>query len=78
MKPFRTITRRSFLGAVAGASGLTLAACATQPIEESPYRPPGMPRNAPNNDYGRAPPCFDGDAGRHADRPGHRCRRSGH
>lgn len=71
MKPARTISRRSFLGAVSGASGLALAACVARPIEERPYDPPAEPRNVPNNDYGRAPPCADGDYGRHRDRPGH-------
>jgi hypothetical protein len=71
MKPARTISRRSFLAAVGGASGLALAACATRPIDEHPYDPPTEPRNVPNGDYGRAPPCFDGDSGRHADPPGH-------
>ena len=70
MKPVRTISRRSFLGAVGGAA--TLAACVTRPgpIEEDPYDPPPEPRNVPNGDYGRAPPCSDGDHGRHADPPG--------
>jgi hypothetical protein len=73
MRPVRTISRRSFLGAVGGTSGLALAGCVTRsgPIEEDPYDPPAEPRNVPNNDYGRAPPCVDGDSGRHADRPGH-------
>jgi hypothetical protein len=73
MTPVRTISRRSFLGAVSGASGLALTAFAiiTPPIDEHPYDPPSEPRNVPNNDYGRAPPCFDGDSGRHADPPGH-------
>jgi len=71
MKPVRTISRRSFLGAVSGASGLLLTGCATGPIEEDPYDPPAEPRNVPNSDYGRAPPCADGDYGRHADRPDH-------
>ena len=74
MKAARPISRRSFLGAVGGASGLALSGCATRVIEEDPYDPPPEPRNVPNNDYGRAPPCSDGDYGRHADRPGHgRC-----
>jgi hypothetical protein len=77
MRPFRTISRRSFLGAVCGS--VSLAACATEPIEERPYQPPGAPRHVPNNDYGRAPPCADADSGRHADRPGrHHCGRSRH
>ena len=71
MKPIRTINRRSFLGAVCGASGLSLAACAGPPIDERPYHPPGAPRHVPDGDYGRAPPCSDADSGRHADRPGH-------
>jgi hypothetical protein len=71
MKPVRTISRRSFLGAVGGASGLALAACVTRPIEEDPYDPPAEPRNVPDGGYGRAPPCADGDSGRHADQPGH-------
>jgi hypothetical protein len=71
MKPVRTISRRSFLGAVAGASGLSLAACVTRPIEEDPYDPPSEPRNVPDGGYGRTPPCFDGDSGHHADPPGH-------
>jgi len=71
MKAIRSISRRSFLGAVAGASGFALAGCVTQPIDEEPYDPPAEPRNVPNGDYGRAPPCVDGDSGHHADRPGH-------
>jgi len=73
MKAVRTISRRSFLGAVSGASGLALTACAitTPPIDEHPSDPPSEPRHVPNNDYGRAPPCADGDYGRHHDRPGH-------
>jgi hypothetical protein len=71
MKPIRTISRRSFLGAVGGAAGLALAGCVTRPIEEDPYDPPAEPRNVPDGGYGRAPPCFDGDSGHHADPPGH-------
>jgi len=71
MKPVRTISRRSFFAAVGGASGLALAGCVTRPIDEHPYEPPAEPRNVPNGDYGRAPPCFDGDSGHHADPPGH-------
>jgi hypothetical protein len=71
MKPDRRISRRSFLGAVSGASGLMLAGCVTAPIEEDPYDPPSEPRNVPDGGYGRAPPCADGDSGRHADQPGH-------
>ena len=63
MKPVRTISRRSFFAAVGGASGLALAGCVTRPIDEHPYDPPAEPRNVPNGDYGRAPPCFDGDSG---------------
>ena len=72
MKPVRTISRRSFLAAVSGASSLALAGCVggSGPIEEDPYDPPPEPRNVPNNDYGREPPCSDGDHGRHADPPG--------
>ena len=71
MKPVRSISRRSFLAAVGCAPSLGLAACVTRPIEEDPYDPPAEPRNVPDNDYGRAPPCVDGDHGRHADPPGH-------
>jgi hypothetical protein len=71
MKPVRRISRRSFLGAVGGASGLALAGCVTRPIEEDPYDPPPVPRNVPDGDYGREPPCADGDSGRHSDPPGH-------
>jgi hypothetical protein len=71
MRPVRTVSRRSFLAAVGGASGLGLAACATGPIEEDPYDPPGEPRNVPDGDYGRMLPCADSDHGRHADTPGH-------
>jgi hypothetical protein len=66
------MSRRSFLGAVGGASGFSLAGCATtRSIEEDPYDPPAEPRNVPDGGYGRAPPCADGDHGRHADTPGH-------
>jgi hypothetical protein len=71
MKPIRSITRRSFLGAVGGASGMALAGCVTPPIDEHPYHRPSEPRHVPNGDYGRAPPCADADSGRHADSPGH-------
>jgi len=71
MKPVRTISRRSFLGAVAGASGLAVAGCVARPIEERPYDPPAEPRHVPDGDYGREPPCSDGDHGRRADPPGH-------
>ena len=71
MQPIRKLNRRSFLATVGAASGLALSACVTPPIEERPYDPPAEPRNVPNNDYGRAPPCVDGDYGRHHDRPGH-------
>lgn len=71
MKPVRAISRRSFLGAVGGISGLGLAGCVTGPIEEDPYDPPAEPRRVPDGDYGREPPCVDGDNGRHADQPGH-------
>ena len=71
MKPVRRISRRSFLSVVSAASGLTLAGCITRPIGEDPYDPPAEPRNVPDGDYGRAPPCSDGDHGRHADAPGH-------
>jgi hypothetical protein len=71
MKPVRTISRRSFLAAVGGASGLAVGGCVTRPIDEHPHHPPTQPRNVPNGDYGRAPPCADGDYGRHHDRPGH-------
>lgn len=72
MRPIRTISRRSFLGRVGGASLLALGGCSAVggPIEE---RVPRAPRAPPREPLGRSESrgCTDGDAGRHVDPPGH-------
>ena len=80
MKAVRSVSRRSFLISVAGASTLGLAACASQrATQDVQYDPLD---NASPRDRGRvrpgseAPPsrCSDGDAGPQAD-PHNRGRR---
>ena len=81
MKPRRTVSRRSFIASVAGASALGLAACATgsrpgetewDPLENGAPRDRGRVR--PGSE---APPtrCSDGDSGPDADthNRGRRC-----
>jgi len=71
MKPTRSISRRSFLGRVGGASMLALGGCtvAGGRIEERPPGPPRAPRREPlGGNEGRG--CTDGDSGRHVDPPG--------
>lgn len=66
MKPDRSISRRSFLGRVGGASMLALGGCTVRgPIDEDP---PGPPRSPPPGR--RRESCTDGDSGRHVDPPG--------
>ena len=61
MKPIRTISRRSFLARVGGASALALAGCTTTTGE--PYDPRDDLRREGEG-------CTDGDSGRYHDRPG--------
>ncbi len=81
MKPVRSVSRRSFLVSVAGASVLGAAGCATQRApQDAQYDPLD---NASPRERGRvrpgseAPPtrCSDGDTGPQADprNNGRRC-----
>jgi hypothetical protein len=82
MKPVRSLSRRSFLMSVAGASALGLAAaCATRAPQDAQWDPLD---NAAPKDRGRVRPgtearpshCSDGDTGPQADphNRGRRCR----
>jgi hypothetical protein len=76
----RTISRRSFLGRVAGASALALAGCATPRREVNTYDP--LEDAAPRERGGLAATrCSDTDAARHppGDRhdEGRNCNNSG-
>jgi len=67
MKPDRTISRRSFLARVSGASVFALGACTTTgSIDEQPYDPPLEPTRGGLEREG----CTDGDSGRYVDPPG--------
>lgn len=82
MKTVRSLSRRSFMVAVAGASALGASACATRPTEDQQWDPLD---NAAPRDRGRVRPgsearpsnCSDGDSGPQADphNRGRRCRR---
>jgi len=81
MKPLRSVSRRSFLVSVAGASALGVSGCATpraapeaqwDPLENAPPRDRGRVRSG-----SEAPPsrCADGDTGPQSDprNNGRRC-----
>ena len=82
MKTVRSLSRRSFLVSVAGASVLGTTACATPATEDQQWDPLD---NAAPRDRGRVRPgsearpsnCSDGDSGPQADphNRGRRCRR---
>ena len=79
MKAVRSVSRRSFLISVAGASTLGMAACATPRTEDQQWDPLD---NASPRDRGRVRPgsearpsnCSDGDSGPQGD-PHNRGRR---